>query len=127
MSTFDRPPMDFPPELEDIDPHLVSTLRHLTDRYGPLGVRRTLDRLFPIVDLKAIYNDYVPPEQRLTFTEVLPIDHVVIAHGSGDILTINGGQFAMGSLQHDVNMGTVSITFLGVRILKTVYKHMLEG
>ena len=65
--------------------------------------------------------DRGPEEERKTFSEVLPIEAVII-----DGLTIDGNQFEMGSLQHDVNMGTVSIKFIGVRKLETIYKHMLE-
>jgi hypothetical protein len=61
-----------------------------------------------------------PPSRAMH--DALPIQHIVI-----DGWVIQGDQFAMGSLQHDVNMGTVSITFVGVRHLETVYKHMLQG
>ena len=110
------------PGLDDTDPELIEALYRLGEKFGPMGVRRTLDEMYPVVDLKAVYNEYVPAEERKNFIEVLPIEAVII-----DGFAINGDQFEMGSLQHDVNMGTVSVKFIGVRKLEIIYKHMLEG
>lgn len=53
---------------------------------------------------------------------MLPIDHIVV-----DNITIPSNVLEAGSISHDVEEGTVSLTFLGVRKLEIVYVYMLEG
>ncbi len=131
----------------DLDGDLITALGDLTDRYGVAGVRKAMGILWPLepVELRpkrqtieagyaeggifsessrdpADVHEYAPAEEHNTFSEVLPIEAVII-----DGLTIEGNQFEMGSLQHDVNMGAVSIKFIGVRKLETIYKHGLMG
>jgi hypothetical protein len=52
----------------------------------------------------------------------LPMDHLVI-----DDLVIPADRFSMGGVDHDVDAGTVTVTFCNVRRVETVYRHMLIG
>lgn len=52
----------------------------------------------------------------------MPIDRIAI-----DGHVIHGTEFEMGSLRHDVDHGTVALTFCDVRVLEILYAHMLNG
>jgi hypothetical protein len=114
----------------DVDPDLIRGLKELTDRYGPLGVRRTLDDIhgpFPAEHDTGPSGSAPPtPSPPSSTSGPMPIDHVVIRDGLDQSHIIEGSQFAQGGLKHDVDQGAVTVTFVNVRSLEVIYKHMLN-
>lgn len=109
--------MTFIPAPFDAD-KLDADIENLMREYPPLEVRLVVEKK------TAIYDGVDLPRTRTQVDR--PIERVVITTiNSAGVATehyVEGAAFGMGTLEHNVGTGEVSITFVDVQTLEVLYK-----